>query len=59
MELELHRIAIFKKKENKVFTIISEGELYEGSTWEALLIAKHYNLNNLTIILDINSLMKN
>ena len=45
-----------RKKENKVFTIISEGELYEGSTWEALLIAKHYNLNNLTIIIDINSL---
>jgi len=46
-----------RKKENKVFTIISEGELYEGSTWEALLIAKHYNLNNLTIIIDINSLI--
>ena len=46
-----------KKNHNKVFTIISEGELYEGSSWEALLIAKHYNLNNLTIIIDINSLI--
>ena len=23
--------------------MISEGELYEGSTWEALLFAKHHN----------------
>ena len=26
--------------DKKVFVIISEGELYEGSTWEALLFAK-------------------
>ena len=32
------------KVDRKVFVIISEGELYEGSTWEALLFAKHYNL---------------
>ena len=44
-------------KDKKVFVIISEGELYEGSTWEALLFAKHNNLNNLTIIIDINSLI--
>ena len=41
----------------KVFVIISEGELYEGSTWEALLLAKHNKLNNLCIIVDINSLI--
>jgi len=45
------------KIDKRVFVIISEGELYEGSTWEALLFAKHYNLNNLTIIIDINSLI--
>ena len=39
------------------FVIISEGELYEGSTWEALLFAKHHKLNNLTVIIDINSLI--
>ena len=38
-----------KKNSKKIFVIISEGELYEGSTWEALLLAKHNNLNNLTI----------
>ena len=46
-----------KKNKKKIFVIISEGELYEGSTWEALLLAKHYNLNNLNIIIDINSLI--
>ena len=46
-----------KKNSKKIFVIISEGELYEGSTWEALLLAKHNNLNNLTIIIDINSLI--
>ena len=49
----------FKKlnQNKKVFVIISEGELYEGSTWEALLFAKHHKLNNLHIIIDINSLI--
>ena len=44
-------------KDKKVYVVISEGELYEGSTWEALLFAKHNNLDNLTIIIDINSLI--
>ena len=45
------------KKKNEVYVIISEGELYEGSTWEALLFASNYNLSNLNIIIDINSLI--
>ena len=44
-------------KKKKVFVVISEGELYEGSTWEALLFAKHNNLDNLTVIIDVNSLI--
>ena len=44
-------------KDKKVFVVISEGELYEGSTWEALLFAQHNKLDNLTIIIDINSLI--
>ena len=44
-------------KDKKIFVIISEGELYEGSIWEALLFAKHHQLDNLTIIIDINSLI--
>ena len=45
------------EKNKRVFVIISEGELYEGSIWEALLFAKHHKLDNLTIIIDINSLI--
>ncbi len=44
-------------QDKKVYVVISEGELYEGSTWEALLFAKHRNLKNLTIIIDINNLI--
>ncbi len=46
-----------KNQDKKVYVVISEGELYEGSTWEALLFAKHRNLKNLTIIIDINNLI--
>jgi len=42
------------KKKYKVFALISDGELYEGSVWEALLFASHHKLNNLTIIIDRN-----
>ena len=53
-------MAIHYKRNNidkNVYVVISEGELYEGSTWEALLFAKHNNLGNLKIIIDINSLI--
>ena len=48
-----------KKKglNKKVFVIISEGELYEGSTWESLMFASHHKLNNLHIIIDRNNLI--
>ncbi len=44
-------------EDKKIYVVISEGELYEGSTWEALLFAKHNELKNLTVIIDINSLI--
>ena len=40
-----------------VYTIISEGELYEGSTWEALLFVAHRQLKNMTIFIDVNNLI--
>ena len=43
--------------DKKVYVVISEGELYEGSTWEALLFAAHHNLDNLNVIIDENSLI--
>ena len=39
----------------KVYCIISDGELMEGSTWEAILCAAHYHLDNLTVIVDRNN----
>ncbi len=41
----------------KIWVIIGEGELYEGSTWEALLFIKHHNLYNIKIIIDRNELI--
>lgn len=38
------------------FVLISDGELQEGSNWEAFLFASHHNLNNLTVIIDHNNL---
>jgi len=41
----------------KVYVVISEGELYEGSTWEALLFVAHRQIKNMTIFIDINNLI--
>lgn len=40
-----------------VYVIISEGELYEGSTWEALLFVAHRQIPNMTIFIDVNNLI--
>jgi len=40
----------------RVFTLLGDGELAEGSNWEAAMAAAHYKLDNLTAILDHNSL---
>lgn len=39
-----------------VFCIISDGELQEGQTWEAIMFAAHHKLNNLKVIVDRNGL---
>ncbi len=43
-----------KKINKKIFVIISEGELYEGSTWESLFLLSHLNLDNFYLIIDVN-----
>ena len=40
----------------RVFTLLGDGELPEGSNWEAALTASHYKLDNLCAILDHNKL---
>lgn len=52
-------IALAGKKDHapyKVFTLMGDGELAEGSNWEAAMMAAHYKLDNLVAILDHNSL---
>jgi transketolase len=43
-------------KQKKVFVIISDGELNEGTTWESLAIANQLQLKNLTVIIDVNGI---
>ncbi len=45
-----------KNKKNKVFVLISDGECQEGTTWESLLIANKFKLNNLIILVDYNKI---
>ena len=40
----------------KTFVIVGDGELAEGSNWEAAAVASHYKLNNLICFLDCNRL---
>jgi len=40
----------------RVFVVMSDGELDEGSNWEAMLFACHHQLDNLTIIIDYNKI---
>jgi transketolase len=52
-------MAIAAKMESmpfRVFTLLGDGELAEGSNWEAAMVAAHYKLDNLTAIIDHNTL---
>ena len=42
------------KINNKIFVVVGDGELNEGSIWESVLIANAYNLDNLIVIIDRN-----
>jgi transketolase len=37
-----------------VFVILSDAELNEGSTWEAMMFAAQHRLDNLTLLIDLN-----
>ena len=52
-------LALSAKMNNKLFVtlaLLGDGELYEGSTWEAAMFAGHHQLNNLFAIVDRNML---
>ena len=40
----------------RVYNLLSDGELDEGSTWEAAMQIAHHGLDNVTAIVDVNAL---
>lgn len=45
-----------QEKPWRTFVVLSDGELAEGSNWEAMLFAAHHGLDNLVAIIDYNKL---
>ena len=43
-------------KDNRVYTLLGDGEIQEGQVWEACMFASHYKLDNLCVIVDNNGL---
>lgn len=50
--------AKIQKASWRVFVLTGDGELQEGSMWEAAMAAAHYRLDNLTVIIDRNGLQQ-
>ncbi|MBR5534248.1 MAG: transketolase [Ruminiclostridium sp.] len=44
------------KKDYRVYTDLGDGEIEEGQTWEAVMAAAKYHLDNLCAIVDVNGL---
>jgi transketolase len=42
----------------RVFVLVGDGELQEGSNWEAAMTAQHYRLDNLVVIVDRNRIQQ-
>lgn len=40
----------------RVYAMLGDGELQEGQVWEAAMLASHWKLDNLTLIIDNNGL---
>ncbi len=45
-----------KKSEQRVFVLCGDGELNEGSVWEAIMFASYHKLDNLKLIVDNNKI---
>ncbi len=46
--------ARLQQSSRRVFVLISDAELNEGSTWEAMMFAAHHRLGNLIVLIDLN-----
>jgi len=44
------------KKKNRVWVLLGDSEMAEGSVWEGFDFASNYSLNNLIVIIDVNRL---
>ncbi|MCY4207518.1 MAG: thiamine pyrophosphate-dependent enzyme [Roseovarius sp.] len=45
-----------KGSDKRVICLLSDGELHEGSVWEAFMFAAHYKLSNFIVVIDNNDL---
>lgn len=48
--------AKMEKRDSRVFVIVGDGEINEGSVWEAALSAGKHRLDNLVVLIDYNKL---
>ena len=46
------------KRKEKIYVLLGDGELEEGTIWEAIMFAAHYKLNNIVAIVDCNHIQK-
>jgi len=44
----------YDKRQSRIFVIMGDGELQEGSVWEAAMSAANYKLDNIIVIIDRN-----
>ena len=49
-------MALAERGQNTIYTVLSDGELQEGSTWEAIMLIPSLRLNNVVAIIDNNNL---
>lgn len=50
--------ARMRNEDWRVFVLVGDGELQEGSNWEAAMTAQHYDLDNLIVIVDRNRIQQ-
>ena len=48
--------AKIKKSKYRVIVVTGDGEMNEGSNWEAAMTASKHKLSNLTLIIDYNKI---
>lgn len=45
-----------QNKDFRVYSLLGDGEIQEGQVWESFMLANHYKLDNLCVIIDNNGL---